>query len=104
MSGNPCDECLVKPACKSVCPDKENYGTFLQMGSRQLQEAYRHYKGKKVLIPKSILEQSRKHEEKLMAHLDEISKISKGDGERLYIDEHKIFLIPTVHPKLRRDW
>jgi L-lactate utilization protein LutB len=32
---NPCDICILKVTCTSVCPEKENYKTLLQTAIRQ---------------------------------------------------------------------
>jgi len=91
---NPCDDCVVKPSCTSVCPDKENYGVFLEMGARQLKSSLRHYTSKGTQVPKSIQDQSLFHGRKLIIHNLEVYRIQNNNkGKRLYKDEHVPFPI-----------
>ena len=85
---NPCKECLVRPACRSVCPNKENYGVTLEMGLRNINSSFQHFSGRGMKVPKNILKQRTLYLEKLMDHRCEVQTILRDGGERLYREEH----------------
>ena len=97
MSGNPCDICVVKPSCTSVCPDKENYGVFLEMGKRNLESSHGHYLKKGMQLSITIRKQQVTHRKKMLEHELDIREITiKNNGERLYKEEHKPFEDPVM--------
>jgi hypothetical protein len=39
---DPCIECLVRATCSSVCDNKRNYGTLINIGLQQLRASIGH--------------------------------------------------------------
>lgn len=43
---NPCDDCIVRPMCSEVCPEKINYGNLLSQAVNEHQSRFFTKEGK----------------------------------------------------------
>lgn len=95
----PCKKCVVQPTCTEVCPEKENDGTFLTMGLREINNGIRSFALQGRQVPKTIIEQKALQLYKISCHETDISELRNRGASRPYKDEHKPHRIPIVRRK-----